>query len=96
MAISLVWVQRTRSATFDKGKWTAVHSYLVRDADEQNLTIANIVDTTVTNPITPYLDFGGGTESVAAPFFRFISYTITPVQDGLGKLWVVDFNFDFG
>ena len=94
MTFNLVWVQRTRSATFDKGKWTAVHSYLVRDADEQNLTIANIVDTTVTNPITPYLDFGGGTESVAAPFFRFISYTITPVQDGLGKLWIVDFNFD--
>jgi len=94
MAISLVWVQRTRSATFDKGKWTAVHSYLVRDSTDQDLTIANIVDTTVTNPITPYLSFGGGTESVAAPFFRFISYTITPVQDGLGKLWVVDFNFD--
>ena len=94
MAISLVWVQRTRSATFDKGKWTAVHSYLVRDADEQNLTIANIVDSTVTNPITPYLTFGGGTESVAGPFFRFISYTISPVQEGLGKLWVVDFNFD--
>ena len=94
MAISLVWVQRTRSATFDKGKWTAVHSYLVRDSTDQDLTIANIVDTTITNPITPYLTFGGGTESVAGPYFRFISYTITPVQDGLGKLWIVDFNFD--
>jgi len=94
MAISLVWVQRTRSATFDKGKWTAVHSYLVRDADNQDLKISDIVDPTVTNPITPYKDFGGGTEPTGAAYYRWYGYTISPVQEGLGKLWIVEFNFD--
>ena len=42
MAIVLSWIKQSRSATFDRGKWSGSQNYLVRDTTDQAINVYDI------------------------------------------------------
>lgn len=93
MAIVLDWKPQERSATYDRGKWSATQNYIVSDTTSQSITVADIADDSI-----DYQNFGGPTIGTAEPvctaFFRFVSYTISPVDNGADKIWSVSMQFE--
>jgi hypothetical protein len=93
MAIVLDWKPQDRSATYDRGKWSATQNYIVSDTTGQSITVADIADDSI-----DYQNFGGPTignaEPVCTAFFRFVSYTITPVDNGADKIWSISMQFE--
>ena len=89
MTIVLSWTQVSRSATFDKGKWSGSQSFIVYDTTGQSINVADIA-----NDAPTYQTFGSGSETVAAPYMTFVSQTFKPVTDAGDKQWTVDMNFE--
>jgi hypothetical protein len=90
--MTLVWKAQERSATFDRGKWSANQNYTVYDDSGTALNVY-----TIANASPDYQYFGGylgGDESSATSYFRFVSHTITPVDNGADKIWSVSMQFE--
>lgn len=87
--MTLVWNQVTRSATFDKGRWSGQHTYIVYDDGGIAINVA-----TIAAGAGAYQVFGGGTESTAAPYMEFTNQTFKPIADGGDRQWTVDMNFE--
>ena len=94
MAIVLDWKPQERSATYDRGKWSATQNYIVTDTTGQAINVYAIA-----NGSTNYQFFGGyngtsGDEPLTYLYFRFVSQTITPVDNGSDKIWSVSMQFE--
>lgn len=90
--MTLIWKAQERSATFDRGKWSASQNYTVYD---DTGIATNVYD--IANASPDYQYFGGylgGDESSATSYFRFVSHTITPVDNGADKIWSVSMQFE--
>ena len=90
--MTLIWKAQERSATFDRGKWSASQNYTVYDDTGVALNVY-----TIANASPDYQYFGGylgGDESSATSYFRFVSHTITPVDNGADKIWSVSMQFE--
>ena len=90
--MTLIWKPQERSATYDRGKWSATQNYTVYDDTGVALNVY-----TIANASPDYQYFGGylgGDESSATSYFRFVSHTITPVDNGADKIWSVSMQFE--
>lgn len=90
--MTLIWKPQERSATYDRGKWSASQNYTVYDDTGTALNVY-----TIANASPDYQYFGGylgGDESSATSYFRFVSHTITPVDNGADKIWSVSMQFE--
>lgn len=90
--MTLIWKPQERSATYDRGKWSASQNYTVYDDTGVALNVY-----TIANNSPDYQYFGGylgGDESSAKSYFRFVSHTITPVDNGADKIWSVSMQFE--
>ena len=90
--MTLIWKPQNRSATYDRGKWSATQNYTVYDDTGTALNVY-----TIANASPDYQYFGGyygGDESSATSYFRFVSHTITPVDNGADKIWSVSMQFE--
>ena len=89
MAIVLSWIKQSRSATFDRGKWSGSQNYLVRDTTDQ---VINVFD--IASGASTYEVFGAGDDTTMATYMRFVSATYTPVSDGMDRIWSAVFTFE--
>ena len=89
MTIVLEWIKQSRSATFDRGKWSGSQNYLVRDTTDQAINVFNIA-----SGASAYEVFGAGDDTTMATYMRFVSATYTPVSDGMDKIWSAVFTFE--
>ena len=89
MAIVLSWIKQSRSATFDRGKWSGSQNYLVRDTTDQAINVYDIASGAST-----YEVFGAGDDTTMATYMRFGSATYTPVSDGMDRIWSAVFTFE--
>ena len=89
MTIVLEWIKQSRSATFDRGKWSGSQNYLVRDTTDQAINVYEIA-----SGATTYEVFGAGDDTTMATYMRFVSATYTPVSDGMDKIWSAVFTFE--
>ena len=89
MTIVLEWIKQTRTATFDRGKWSGSQNYLVRDTTDQAINVYEIA-----SGATTYEVFGAGDDTTMATYMRFVSATYTPVSDGMDKIWSAVFTFE--
>ena len=89
MAIVLSWIKQSRSATFDRGKWSGSQNYLVRDTTDQAINVYDIASGAST-----YEVFGAGDDTTMATYMRFVSATYTPVSDGMDRIWSAVFTFE--
>lgn len=94
MPIVLDWKPQERSATYDRGKWSATQNYIVTDTTAQAINVYEIA-----NGSTAYQFFGGyngtsGDEPNTYGYFRFVSHTIAPVDNGADKIWSVSMQFE--
>ena len=89
MAIVLSWIKQSRSATFDRGKWSGSQNYLVRDTTDQAINVYDIASGAST-----YEVFGAGDDTTMATYMRFVSVTYTPVSDGMDRIWSAVFTFE--
>jgi hypothetical protein len=90
--MTLIWKAQERSATYDRGKWSANQNYTVYDDTGTALNVY-----TIANASPDYQYFGGyygGDESSATSYFRFVSHTIKPVDNGADKIWFVSMQFE--
>jgi hypothetical protein len=89
MAIVLSWIKQSRSATFDRGKWSGSQNYLVRDTTDQAINVFDIA-----SGAGAYEVFGAGDDTTMATYMRFVSATYTPVSDGMDRIWSAVFTFE--
>jgi hypothetical protein len=89
MAIVLSWIKQSRSATYDRGKWSGSQNYLVRDTTDQAINVYDIASGAST-----YEVFGAGDDTTMATYMRFVSATYTPVSDGMDRIWSAVFTFE--
>ena len=89
MTIVLSWIKQSRSATFDRGKWSGSQNYLVRDTTDQAINVFDIA-----SGAGAYEVFGAGDDTTMATYMRFVSVTYTPVSDGMDRIWSAVFTFE--
>ena len=89
MTIVLSWIKQSRSATFDRGKWSGSQNYLGRDTTDQAINVYDIASGAST-----YEVFGAGDDTAMATYMRFVSATYTPVSDGMDRIWSAVFTFE--
>ena len=89
MTIVLSWIKQSRSATFDRGKWSGSQNYLVRDTTDQAINVFDIA-----SGASAYEVFGAGDDTTMATYMRFVSATYTPVSDGMDRIWSAVFTFE--
>ena len=87
--MTLVWTNRERQATYDRGRWSGTQSYLVRDDGGLSITVY-----TIASGAGNYEVFGGGDDLLIEGYMRFVSATYSPVPDGMDKIWNVVFSFE--
>lgn len=87
--MALVWTNRERQATYDRGRWSGTQSYLVRDDADAAVTVYAIASGS-----TNYEVFGGGDDLFIEGYMRFVSATYSPVADAMDKIWNVVFSFE--
>ena len=87
--MALEWISQSRSATYDRGKWSGTQNYLVRDNADASINVFDIA-----SDASSYEPFGGGDDTTMATYLRFISATYTPVSDGMDKLWSAVFSYE--
>ena len=87
--MALIWINQSRSATYDRGKWSGTQNYLVRDDADASINVY-----TIASGASAYQPFGNGDDSTIASYLRFISATYTPVADGMDKLWSAVFSYE--
>jgi len=87
--MTLVWTNRERQATYDRGRWSGTQSYLVRDSADAAVTVYAIASES-----TNYEIFGGGDDLFMEGYMRFVSATYSPVADAMDKIWNVVFSFE--
>lgn len=84
-----VWTKLSRTATFDRGKWTGTQNYRIFDDANASLTIAALATTGASHEV-----FGDGDETTMATYLRFVSATYTPDADGSDKHWLASYQFE--
>lgn len=89
MTIVLEWIKQSRTATFDRGKWSGSQNYLVRDTTDQAINVY-----TIASGASAYEVFGAGDDTTMSTYMRFVSATYTPVSDGMDKIWSAVFTFE--
>lgn len=89
MTIVLEWIKQSRTATFDRGKWSGSQNYLVRDTTDQAINVFDIA-----SGASGYEVFGAGDDTTMDTYMRFVSATYTPVSDGMDKIWSAVFTFE--
>ena len=89
MTIVLEWIKQSRTATFDRGKWSGSQNYLVRDTTDQAINVFDIA-----SGAGAYEVFGAGDDTTMDTYMRFVSATYTPVSDGMDKIWSAVFTFE--
>ena len=87
--MTLVWTNRERQATYDRGRWSGTQSYLVTDDGGLSITVY-----TIASGSGNYEVFGGGDDLLIEGYMRFVSATYSPVPDGMDKIWNVVFSFE--
>ena len=87
--MALVWTNRERQATYDRGRWSGTQSYLVTDDAAASISVY-----TIASGSSSYEVFGGGDDTSMAAYMRFVSATYSPVGDGMDKIWNVVFSFE--
>lgn len=65
MTIVLSWIKQSRSATYDRGKWSGSQNYLVRDTTDQAINVYDIASNAST-----YEVFGAGDDTTMATYMR--------------------------
>ena len=90
--MTLVYNQVTRSASFNRDRWSGVTTYLVFDSAGASFNVDQIRSSA---SAAGCLDFGGtGAETAMALLMEFTSATFTPQPDGMDKYWTATFNFE--
>ena len=87
--MALEWIKQSRSATFDRDKWSGTQNYLVRDNADASINVF-----TIASGSSAYEVFGAGDDTTMATYMRFVSATYTPASDGMDKIWSVVFTFE--
>jgi hypothetical protein len=87
--MTLQWIKQSRSATFDRGKWSGTQNYLVRDDADASINVY-----TIASNASSYEPFGAGDDTTMATYMRFVSATYTPVSDGMDKIWSAVFTYE--
>jgi hypothetical protein len=87
--MTLQWIKQSRSATFDRGKWSGTQNYLVRDDADASINVY-----TIASGASTYEPFGAGDDTTMATYMRFVSATYTPVADGMDKIWSAVFTYE--
>lgn len=87
--MALEWIKQSRSATFDRGKWSGSQNYLVRDSANASINVY-----TIASDASTHEPFGAGDDATMATYMRFISATYTPAVDGMDKIWSAVFTYE--
>lgn len=87
--MALQWIKQSRSATYDRGKWSGTQNYLVRDDADASINVY-----TIASGASSYEPFGAGDDTTMATYMRFVSATYTPVADGMDKIWSAVFTYE--
>ena len=87
--MALQWIKQSRSATYDRGKWSGSQNYLVRDDADASINVY-----TIASGASTYEVFGAGDDTTMATYMRFVSATYTPVSDGMDRIWSAVFTFE--
>lgn len=87
--MTLQWIKQSRSATYDRGKWSGTQNYLVRDDADASINVY-----TIASGASSYEPFGAGDDTTMATYMRFVSATYTPVADGMDKIWSAVFTYE--
>ena len=87
--MALEWIKQSRSATFDRGKWSGTQNYLVRDNADASINVF-----TIASGASAYEVFGAGDDTTMATYMRFVSASYTPASDGMDKIWSAVFTFE--
>ena len=83
--MSITWEQKSRTATYDRGRWTGSTTFLCYNADA-SITINELRQSAV-------LSFGGGADGTMANLMAFTGASFTPL-DGSDKFWSATLNFE--
>jgi len=83
--MSITWEQKSRTATYDRGRWTGSTTFLCYNADA-SITINELRNSAV-------LSFGGGADGTMANLMSFTGASFTPL-DGSDKFWSATLNFE--
>ena len=94
MAIVLDWKPQERSATYDRGKWSATQNYIVTDTTAQAINVYEIANGSINYQFFGGLNGTNGDEPLTYDYFRFVSQTIAPVDNGADKIWSVSMQFE--
>ena len=87
--MALEWIKQSRSATFDRGKWSGTQNYLVRDDADASINVYDMA-----SGASAYEVFGAGDDTTTAARMRFVSASYTPASDGMDKIWSAVFTFE--
>lgn len=87
--MALEWIKQSRSATFDRGKWSGTQNYLVRDDADASINVYDMASNA-----SAYEVFGAGDDTAMAARMRFVSASYTPASDGMDKIWSAVFTFE--
>lgn len=88
--MTLVWQQVNKTSTYDRGRWSGTHSYVVYDDANASILIIDLINAAGAAGVQV---FGAGTETTLGTYLRFVGQTFTPIEAS-NKQWNAEFQFE--
>lgn len=88
--MTLVWQQVNKTSTYDRGRWSGTHSYVVYDDANASILIIDLINAAGAAGVQV---FGAGTETTLGTYLRFVGQTFTPIEAS-NKQWSAEFQFE--
>lgn len=88
--MTLVWQQVNKTSTYDRGRWSGSHSYIVYDDANASILIIDLINAAGAAGVQV---FGAGTETTLGTYLRFVGQTFTPIEAS-NKQWNAEFQFE--
>ena len=88
--MTLVWQQVNKTSTYDRGRWSGTHSYVVYDDANASILIIDLINAAGAAGVQV---FGAGTETTLGAYLRFVGQTFSPIEAS-NKQWNAEFQFE--
>ena len=88
--MTLVWQQVNKTSTYDRGRWSGTHSYVVYDDANASILIIDLINAAGAAGVQV---FGAGTETTLGTYLRFVGQTFSPIEAS-NKQWNAEFQFE--
>ena len=72
--MTLVWQQVNKTSTYDRGRWSGTHSYIVYDDANASILIIDLINAAGAAGVQV---FGAGTETTLGTYLRFVGQTFS-------------------